>query len=106
MRLNVSKNVTTLSRYNSDIHESILIIFGTNVPEKVGNQRCFIFPPHLTSASVLPDEMKKDKTSSLSLSAVLLHCQTSTSRWLNLFSLVTCSSCSCYYMTEADSQWS
>jgi len=28
------QNVTTLSHYNSDIHESILIIFGTNVPEK------------------------------------------------------------------------
>jgi len=88
MRLSVTKNVTTLSRYNSDIHELILIIFGTNVPEKVGNQRCFIFPPHLTSASVLPGEMKKDKNSSLLLSAVLLHCQTSASSWLNLFSLL------------------
>jgi len=29
-----SKNVTTLSRYNSDIHESVLIIFGTDVTEK------------------------------------------------------------------------
>jgi len=26
---------------------------------------------------------------------VLLHCQTSTSRWLNLFSLVTRNSCCC-----------
>jgi len=29
--------------------------------------------------------------------AVPLHCQTSTNRWLNLFSLVTCNSCSCCY---------
>jgi len=32
------KNVTTLYRYNSDTYESILIIFGINVTEKVGNQ--------------------------------------------------------------------
>jgi len=38
------KNVTTLSRYNSDIHESILIIFGTNVTQKVGNQKLLCFP--------------------------------------------------------------
>ena len=49
-----------------------------------------IFPPHQTSASALPGEMNKDKNSILSLNAVLLHCQTSTSLWLNLFSLVTC----------------
>jgi len=45
------KNVTTLSRYNSETHESILIIFGTNVTEKVSN---FIFLSHLTFASALP----------------------------------------------------
>jgi len=51
------KNVTTLSHYNSDTHESILIIFGTNVTEKVGNQKIFfIFRPHLTSVFLLPGE--------------------------------------------------
>ena len=29
----LSKNVTTLSRYNSDIRDSILIMFGVNVTE-------------------------------------------------------------------------
>jgi len=38
------KIVTTLSRYNSDIHESILIIFGTNVTDKVGNKTILYFP--------------------------------------------------------------
>ena len=38
------KNVTALSRYNSEIHESILIIFGTNVTEKVGYQKVLCFP--------------------------------------------------------------
>jgi len=51
--------------------------FWHNIPEKVGNEKCFSFPPHLTSASALPDEMKKDQNSVLSLNAaVLLHCQT------------------------------
>jgi len=45
------KNVTTLSHYNSDIHESILIIFGTSRQSK-GT----FFPPHLTNASALPGE--------------------------------------------------
>ena len=39
----VSKNVTSLSHYNSDIHESILIIFGLDVTEKVGNQKILYF---------------------------------------------------------------
>jgi len=42
----IPKNVTTFSHYNSDIHESIRKIFGTNVTEKVGNQKKIIF--HLT----------------------------------------------------------
>jgi len=37
------KNVTILSRYNSDKHQSIFIIFGRNVTEKVGNQKVFYF---------------------------------------------------------------
>jgi len=70
----VPKNVTTLFHYKSDIHESILIIFGTNqmLLRKYVIKKCFIFPPHifpphLTSASVLHGEMKKDKGSILSL---------------------------------------
>ena len=52
---------------------------------KYAFKRCFIFSPHLTSASVLPAKMQKH----LHSLAVLLHCQISTSHWLNLFSLVT-----------------
>ena len=40
----VSKNVTTLSSYNFDIHELILIIFGKNVAEKVSSQKVHYFP--------------------------------------------------------------
>jgi len=46
------KNVTNLSRYNSDICESILIIFGTNLAEKAGNQKVY-FP---TSANSFDSE--------------------------------------------------
>jgi len=40
----VPKNVTTLPHCNSDVHESILIIFVTDVSEKVGNQKVLYFP--------------------------------------------------------------
>jgi len=46
---------------------SILIIFGINVNEKLGSQRYFTFPPHLTSTFALPGEMKREKNSILSL---------------------------------------
>jgi len=61
------KNVTTLSRYNSDIHESILVLFRTNVTEKVCKQQYvayLIFPPQQTSASALIREMQKHKIAS------------------------------------------
>jgi len=41
-----NKNDTTLSCYNSEIHELIWTTFGTNVTEKVGNQNVLYF--HLT----------------------------------------------------------
>jgi len=53
-----------LYHYNSDKYESILIIFGRNVTEKVGNQQVLYFP---TSPSALPGEIQKHKSSILSL---------------------------------------
>jgi len=38
------KNQTTLKRYNFDVHERILTIFGRNVSEKVRNQMMLYFP--------------------------------------------------------------
>jgi len=53
----VPKDVTTMSHYNSDMRESTLIIFGTNITEKVRIQNVLYIPPHhLTSASALPWE--------------------------------------------------
>jgi len=39
----VLKNVTTLSYYNFDIHESISMISGRNVTEKVSSQKMLYF---------------------------------------------------------------
>jgi len=47
-----------------DIHESILVIFGRNITEEVSNKRCFIFPPHLTSASALPGQTENPEIAS------------------------------------------
>ena len=46
------------------------------------------------------------KIASFHSNAVLLHCQASTSRWLNLFSRVTCNSCSCVWLPKSRSRWS
>jgi len=37
------KNVTVLSHYNSNLHELILIIFGINITEKIGNEKVLYF---------------------------------------------------------------
>jgi len=71
------------------MHESILIIFGTNITEKVGNEQVLYFLPHITNASALPGQMQNTKIATFHSNAVPLHYQTSTSCWLNLFSLVT-----------------
>jgi len=70
--------------------ESILIIFGVIVTEKVGNQRYF-FRLRLTSASALSGKMQKHKNNILSgfhSNAVQFHCQTSTSCWPKLVLLL------------------
>jgi len=61
------KNDTSLSCYNFDVHEPILIIIGKNVNEKVSNQNVFIVPPHLTSACALPGETQKHRNRIFSL---------------------------------------
>ena len=55
------KNVPPLACYNFDAHECILIFFGRNVTDKVGNQRCFTMPPQITSSSALSGKTGKYK---------------------------------------------
>ena len=53
------KNVTRLTCCNlTCTHERILTIFDRSVIDKIGNQTCFIFPPHHTSVSTLPSKTK------------------------------------------------
>jgi len=40
--------------YNFDAHEWILIFFGRNVTDTVGNQKMLSMPPQMTCASALP----------------------------------------------------
>jgi len=44
-------------------------IFGINVAEKVGNENVVYFPPHLTSASALPEETGSPEIVSFHLNA-------------------------------------
>ena len=78
------KNVTTLSDHNSDIHEWIWIMFGTNVTEKVRNQQILYFPTCRNQCTTGRNEERQKQHP-----FTQMHCQTSTSRWLNLSSLVT-----------------
>jgi len=52
-----------LACYNFDADEWILIFFGRNVTDKVGNQKTvYYMPPQITCASALPGKMRKDET--------------------------------------------
>jgi len=52
------KNIPDIFSCNSRKHCRIFIMFGTHVTEKVSNQYLYSFPPHLTSASALPEIMQ------------------------------------------------
>ena len=62
------KNVPPLTCYNLCTHSSTATIFGTNVAEKVSNQKV-LFPPQLTSASAIPGERGKSEIVSFHLNA-------------------------------------
>jgi len=63
-----SENIQCVSKKNTPIpdifsrnsrkHRWIFIMFGTRVTEKVAISICYSFPPHLTSASALPEKMQ------------------------------------------------
>jgi len=68
----LSQNVPFLTCYHFDKHDPIMIVFGKNVTEKVRNQRCVVFPHHLSSASAVPCERGNPEES------VLVHCACNT----------------------------
>ena len=61
IELCLKKRPTCTTCYNFYIHSSIATILGINVAEKVGNQKVFIFPQHLASASALPGKQETRK---------------------------------------------
>ena len=61
------KNIPDIFSCNSRKHCRIFIMFGTHVTEKVSNQYLYSFPPHLTSASALPEIMQQFRNSIISL---------------------------------------
>jgi len=69
----VPKNVPNLSRYNSDIHQSIFIIFGTNVTEKVGNHNVLYFSTSPNYYYCYLARCKNTKIASFLSNAVLFH---------------------------------
>ena len=66
----VSKNVPSLTCYNLDKHDSIMIIFGTSVTEKVDNQNVLF--SHLTQL-VLLHYLGKQETQKVHLFTWMLH---------------------------------
>ena len=69
----VSNNVTPLTCYNHDTHDTITIIFSRSVTEII---RCFAFPPHLCNASALPCKIGNPEDSAL------VHCACNTDQFL------------------------
>jgi len=55
------KNVPLLTCYNLDTHDSITIIFRTNVIEKVGNLNVLYFPTSPDNACALPGQTGNPK---------------------------------------------
>ena len=84
------KNVITLSHYKSDSRESILIISGTSVTEKVGNRKVPTF-----SVTFVPKIVKKIDSC---VSGVIARPSS------DIFAGTQCCSCSNYRCTECTVQ--
>ena len=79
------KNVTTLSCYNFDTRQSIWMIFGKNVTEKVSNENT-LFPPHVGSTCALPGEIGSSEIASFHLNAAW--CFTKNTRVLEFWQMI------------------
>jgi len=67
------KNVPPLASYNFDISERILIFFGRNVANTVGNQKVLYYATEITCASALPAKTGKHENCIFHSNAVLVH---------------------------------
>jgi len=71
----VSKNVTTLSCYNFDIHKLISMIFGRSVTEEVINQKTHYFPTSLNLCFCVSWGNRKHGNCLVSLKCCTRFCQ-------------------------------
>jgi len=65
----------TLHRYNFDAHEWIMIIFGTNVTDKVGNQKTLYCATSSSLCFCTTWQNTETRKSHISLNWIVLHTQ-------------------------------
>ena len=71
----VSKNVPPLPCYNFDAHEWILIFFGRNVTNKVGNQKTLYYATSNNLCFCTTWQNAETRKSHISLNWIVLHAQ-------------------------------
>jgi len=88
----VSKNVPPLACYNFNSHEWILIFFGRNVTNKVGNQKTFYYATSNNLCFCTTWQNAETRKSHFSLSWTVLHaqCTCALSSWKKKLSSVMC----------------
>jgi len=69
------KNVPPLACYNFDAHELILIFFGTNVADKVGNRKMLYYATSNNLCFCTTEQNTKTRKSHISLNWIVLHTQ-------------------------------
>jgi len=88
----VSKNVPPLACYNFDAREWILIIFGRNVTDKVGNQKTLYYATANNLCFCTTSQNGETWKSHFSLNCIVLHtqCTCALSSWKKKLSSVMC----------------
>jgi len=71
----VSKNVPPLACYSFDAHEWILIFFGRNVTDKVGDQKTFYYATSNNLYFCTTWQNAETRKSHISLNWIVLHTQ-------------------------------
>jgi len=86
------KNVRPLACYNFDTHEWILIFFGRNVTDKVGNQKTLYYVTSNNMCFCTTWQNAETRKSHISLNWIVLHtqCACALSSWQKKLSSVMC----------------
>ena len=88
----VSKNVPPLACYNFDAYEWILIFFGSNVTDKVGNQKTLYYATSNNLCFCATWQNAETRKSHISLNLIVLYtqCTCALSSWKKKLSSVMC----------------